>query len=129
MEQQGAGVMAKELLSEGLWREVEPLLPAHPSHPLGGHPFVSDKDALRGLIFILRSGIPYQMLPQETFHASGSTCWRRMRDWAKAGVWPQAHQRLLAHLGRLKEVDLARAVADSASVRAVFGGRTPGPIQ
>lgn len=121
--------MAKELLSEELWREVEPLLPVHREHPSGGHPFVSDKDALRGLTFILRSGIPYQMLPAEAFHVSGSTCWRRMKAWDSAGVWPEVHRRLIAKLGHLQEVDISKVVADSASVRAVFGGRTPAPAQ
>ena len=121
--------MAKELLSEELWREVEPLLPGHREHKAGGRPFVSDKDALRGLIFILRSGIPYQMLPTEAFHVSGSTCWRRMDDWIAAGVWPEVHRRLIARLGLMGALDLSKAVADSASVRAVFGGRIPGQVQ
>src|SRR5207253_1876144 len=81
--------------------------------------------ALRGIIFVLRSGIPWQMLPAKVFQASGSTCWRRLRDWTAAGIWPELHRRLLDRLGKLGGVDLEEVVADSQSVRAVKGGRTP----
>lgn len=118
--------MTKELLPDALWAEVRPLLPPHPSHPKGGNDFADDRLCLRGLIFILKSGIKYNMLPTEVFGVSGVTCWRRMRDWTAAGVWPALHHRLLNHLGRLEKVDLAHAVIDSASVRAEKGGATPG---
>ncbi len=118
--------MAKALLPDALWEEVRPLLPPHPPHPKGGTEFKDDRLCLRGLIFILRSGIPYDMLPTEVFGVSGVTCWRRLRDWTAAGVWPALHRKLLNHLGRLDQVDLSYAVIDSASVRAEKGGPTPG---
>ena len=99
--------------------------PPHPPHPKGGNEFKDDRRRLRGIIFVLRSGIPWQMLPIECFGVSGSTCWRRLRQWTEAGVWEQVHRRLLTRLGKLGEVDLSYAVIDSASVRAVFGGPTP----
>lgn len=118
--------MARELLPDALWDEVRPLLPAHPAHPHGGHDFTDDRLCLRGLIFIMQSGIKYNMLPAEVFGVSGVTCWRRLRDWTAAGVWPAVHRKLLNHLGRLGRVDLSLAVIDSASVRAEKGGPTPG---
>ena len=120
--------MATELLPDNLWNEVRPLLPPHPAHKKGGHPFVDDRACLRGIIFILRSGMAWQLLPKQLDCGSGSTCWRRFHDWTKAGVWPELHEKLLGHLGRLGEIDLSRAVIDSASVRAVFGGPTPDRI-
>lgn len=118
--------MASELLPEDLWRDIAPLLPKHREQPKGGHPFRDDRLCLRGLIFILRQGIAYQSLPHEAFGVSGSTCWRRMQAWNRAGVWLEVHDRLLRALGKLGKVQLNRAVVDSQSVRAVFGGRTPG---
>ena len=103
------------------------MLPAHPDHPQGGRDFTDDRDCLRGIIFVLRSGISWQMLPTECFGVSGSTCWRRWRDWTAIGVWPELHRRLLNHLGRLQQIDWSCAVIDSASVRAVLGGATPDP--
>ena len=117
--------MAMELLPDELWEEVEPLLPLQPPQPRGGRPFCDNRAALLGIIFVLRSGMPWQMIPREMPCPSGSTCWRRLRQWTEAGVWEHVHQRLLTRLGKLGEVDLSYAVIDSASVRAVFGGATP----
>ena len=113
-----------ELVSDELWNRIEPLLPPPPS-PKGGRPPVANRDALRGIIFVNRTGISWQMLPTEVFRVSGSSCWRRFHEWTVAGVWPEVHRRLLNRLGRLGGVDLSRGVVDSQSVRAVKGGRTP----
>jgi transposase len=83
---------------------------------------------LRGIVFVLRSGIPWSMLPIEAFGVSGVTCWRRLRDWTAAGVWPAMHARVLSDLQAAGGIDHSIGVIDSASVRAVFGGRIPAPI-
>lgn len=119
--------MAVELLPDELWNDIQPLLPAHRVSPKGGRPPADDRICLRALIFILRSGMAYNLLPTEVFGVSGVTAWRRLRDWTRAGCWTQLHQVLLNRLGRLGEIDLSRAVVDSESVRAVFGGRTRAP--
>lgn len=120
--------MAVELLPDELWNEIEPLLPPPPPpSPKGGRPPVDNRAALRGIIFVDRTGIPWQMLSTEVFGVSGSSCWRRFHEWTVAGVWPAVHRRLLNRLGQRGGVDLARAVVDSQSVRAVKGGRTRDP--
>ena len=58
---------------------------------------------------------------------SGSSCWRRFSEWTTAGVWPRLHRRLLNRLGKAGGVNLDRVVADSQSVRAKKGARTPAP--
>ena len=120
--------MSAELLPEDLWVEVEPLLPPPPPpSPRGGRPPVDNRDALRGIIFVNRTGISWQMLPTEVFGVSGSSCWRRFDEWTKAGIWPELHRRLLDRLGKAGGVDLGRVVVDSQSVRALRGARTPAP--
>ena len=120
--------MAKELLPDELWQEVEPLLPPHPpASPKGGRPPVDDRDALTGILFVLKTGIPWQALPTEAFGVSGSSCWRRFDEWARAGVWPGLHGRVPNRLGKAGGVDLDRVVVDSASVRAKKGALTPAP--
>ena len=121
--------MAKELLPDELWHEIEPLLPPHPGpSPKGGRPPVDDRDALTGILFLLKTGIPWQALPTEAFGVSGSSCWRRFDEWTDAGIWPELHHRLLNRLGKAGGVNLDRVVVDSQSVRAVKGGaRTPAP--
>jgi transposase len=73
--------MAKELVTDELWEVVEPLLPEEPPKPKGGRPRVDDRAALTGILFVLKSGIPWEMLPQEMGCGSGMTCWRRLKEW------------------------------------------------
>jgi transposase len=75
--------MAKELVSDELWNTIEPLLPDEPPKPKGGRPRVDNRAALAGIIFVLKSGIPWEMLPQEMGCGSGVTCWRRLRASGK----------------------------------------------
>ena len=119
-----------ELVSNELWTQIEPLLPPVPEpSPKGGRPRVQNREALRGIVFVLRTGIPWQTLPTEMGCGSGSTCWRRFADWTRLSVWSKLHALLLTTLGKAGAIHLERAVIDSASVRAVFGGRTPAPIR
>lgn len=119
--------MALSLLPDTLWREIEPLLPPERPKPKGGRPRVPDRACLTGIVFVLRTGLPWNMIPVELGCGSGPTCWRRLRDWTRAGVWDAIHKKLLNALGRRGKIDLSRAVIDSASVRAVLGGLTPAP--
>ena len=117
--------MAAELLPEELWREVEHLLPPPPPRtPKGGRPPADNKSALRGILFVLRFGIPWQALPTDTFNVSGSSCWRRFHEWTAAGIWPRVHRRLLNQLGKDDGIDLQHVVVDSQSVRALKGAGT-----
>src|SRR5215210_6746439 len=118
--------MNEQLVSDELWRIVEPLLPAKPSRSRGGRPRVPDRAVLSGIVFVLRSGIPWRMLPKEMGFGSGITCWRRLRDWQKAGVWRCLHRALLDRLGRSGGVDWSRASLDSASVPAKWGAKQSG---
>jgi transposase len=119
-----------ELVSDELWEQIEPLLPPEPApSPKGGRPRVSHRSALTGIIFVLRTGIPWQALPSEMNCGSGSTCWRRFAEWTRLSVWSKLHALLLLSLGKAGAINLERAVIDSASVRAVLGGTTPGRIR
>ena len=117
--------MSERLIDDALWRRIEPLLPKPPRRrwKAMGRPRIPDRAALTGILFVLRSGIPWQMLPKEMGCGSGSTCWRRLVRWQRVGVWRRLHAALLAELRRRGQLDLARAVVDSASVRALRGGK------
>lgn len=86
---------------------------------------MGNRAALSGIIFVLKSGIPWEMLPQEMGCGSGMTCWRRLRDWQQAGVWARIHEALLAHLQRADQLDWTRASLDASSVRALKGAMRP----
>jgi transposase len=109
------------LLPDALWNK--PFLPAPIPKPHGGRPRLSDRACLQGILFVLRSGTPWRMLPQEINCGSGMSCWRRLRDWQEAGIWQLIHFVLLDWLARYGQIDWSRAVVDGSSVRAVFGGR------
>jgi transposase len=111
----------KPLVSDELWALVAPLLPPEPPKPKGGRPRISDRAALTGIIFVLKSGIPWEMLPQELGCGSGVTCWRRLRDWQEAGVWEALHRILLDRLGEADRIDWSRASLDSTSIPAKRG--------
>jgi transposase len=116
--------MAKPLISNALWAVIEPLLPPEPATPKGGRPWVDDRAALAGILFVLRSGIPWEMLPSE-IGCSGMTCWRRLRDWQAAGVWMHLHRALLERLADVVKLDWSRASLDSCAIAAKNGAPRP----
>lgn len=119
--------MAKPLLPDGLWDLIRPLLPEHLPRPKGGRPPVDDRKALIGILFVLKTGIPWEDLPQEMGCGCGMTCWRRMYAWWRAGVWHKIPNLLLSHLRARKPIDFARFLIDTSHVRAVGGGAQTGP--
>lgn len=121
--------MAKPLLPDALWERIEPLLPAEPPKPKGGRPRISDRAALTGILFVLKTGTPWEYLPKEMGCGSGMTCWRRLRDWHEAGVWKKIWRVLLDELGEADLIDWSTSALDSCSVRAVFGGQRLAPIR
>ena len=119
--------MAKPLLPDELWAEIAPELPPEPPKPKGGRPRVPDRACLTGIIFVLRSGIPWELLPRELGCGSGMTCWRRLRDWQAAGVWHRLHTKLLDRLGEADRIAWRRAAVDSRSAAAKRGASGPAP--
>jgi transposase len=117
--------MARQWVTDELWNEIKPLLPPEKRKPKGGRPRKGARECLVGILFVLRTGCGWNHIPAE-LAPSGPTCWRRWRDWTAAGIWARLWKIMLRHLGKAGGIDLSRAVVDSASFRAVFGGRIRG---
>ena len=121
--------MAKELITDELWETIEPLLPPEPPKPQGGRPRIDNRAVLTGIVFVLKSGIPWEMLPHEMGCGSGMTCWRRLKEWHEAGVWERLHRVLLDRLGEADQIEWERASLDSASIPAKKGAQKPERIR
>jgi transposase len=117
--------MPQALIDDDLWSRIEPLLPKRRrrNRRYAGRKPIPDRAVLTGILFVLRSGLPWNMLPREMGCGSGTTCWRRLVRWQRAGVWKRLHRALLTELRRRGQNDLARAVVDRASLRALRGGK------
>ena len=119
----------KPLVTDELWAMVAPLLPQRRPQPKGGRQWVDDRATLNGILYVLRSGIPWRMLPTELGCGSGVTCWRRLREWQQRGVWKRLHQRMLERLAATDRINGTRAALDSRSLAAKKGeptsARTP----
>jgi transposase len=110
------------VVTDELWEAIEPLLPEELSKPKGARPRIDDRPALTGILFVLKRGIPWEMVAQEMGCPSAMTCcWRRLEEWHEAGVWNRLRKTLLDRLGKANEIDWERASLDSASVSAPGG--------
>ena len=123
--------MQAPIIDDELWTLIEPLLPQSRRRKREGRgrPRISDRAALNGILFVLRTGMRWNHLPTQLGFGSGATCWRRLNAWQKAGVWNRLHGLLLDKLRESGQLDLSYAAVDSSSVRAVGAGeklaRTP----
>jgi transposase len=102
--------MAKPILDDALWEWLEPLLP--PPKPrrsrFPGRKPLDNRQVLTGILFILKSGIPWEDLPRELGCGSGMSCWRRLREWQRAGVWNILKKTLVLNLPWAEKIDWSR---------------------
>ena len=118
--------MASPLVPDELWEVVEPLIPqVQRRYRYPGRKRIEDRRVLTGILFVLKTGVPWEDLPQEMGCGSGVTCWRRLREWQQQGVWQKLHEVLLAKLNTAGGIDWQRAAVDSSHVRAFGGARPP----
>jgi transposase len=110
------------MVSDELWELVEPLLPVKERRfRYPGRKRLPDRLALQGILFVLHTGISWTHLPVELGFGSGVTCWRRLDEWQRAGVWERLHELLLARLRAAGEIEWSRAVVDASHVQAKRG--------
>ena len=120
--------MAQPLVSDALWQRIELLLPPVKRRRFRypGRKPIDRRKVLTGIIFVLKTGIPWEELPQEMGCGCGMTCWNYLRDWQRAGVWDRLHEVLLAKLQVADRIDWSRAAVDSTHARALGGGEKTG---
>lgn len=119
--------MAK-LVNDELWAIVEPLLPAPKARRFRfpGRKPTDNRVALSAIIFVLKTGIPWEDVPHE-MGCSGMTAWNRLHEWQEAGLWEAIHVAILQKLEEAGTLDWEHGIIDSSSVRATGGGEKTGP--
>ena len=102
--------MAFTLVPDRLWKEIQPSLPPKSPKPKGGRPRVPDRACLTGIVYVLRTGMPWRFVPQESGCGSGVTGWRRLQAWTQASVCPRLHKTLFGVVGRRGRIDASLAL-------------------
>jgi transposase len=114
--------VAPWIVSDELWGLIEPLLPVKERRfRYPGRKRLPDREALQGILFVLSTGISWTHLPPELGFGSGVTCWGRLDEWQKAGVWERLHELLLARLRAAGAIEWSRAIVDASHVQAKKG--------
>src|SRR4051812_12401443 len=109
-------------LSDELWGQMEPLLPARSVHPLGCHrPRTPDRMAMDAILFVLRTGCQWNAL-NATGICSSSSAHRRFQEWTEAGVFEAFWQAGLLAYDGLEGIDWAWLALDGAMGKAPLGG-------
>ena len=122
-----AKLLVDRLVPDELWALVAPLLPPAPRY--GRRRVVPDRNCFAALVFMCRTSTPWALLPaNELGCGSSTTAWRRLEEWQRVGVFDRLSLVLLDQLGEAGRIDLDRVSVDSASLRALKGGRTPAQI-
>jgi transposase len=116
-------------LPDNLWARIEPLLPApkRRRRKFPGRKPLGNREVLTGIIFVLRTGIPWREMPAELGYGSGMTCLRRLKQWHRRGVFQKLYEILLEELNGADKIDWSRALVDSATTKAPGGGEKTGP--
>jgi transposase len=98
-------------LTEEQFTQINRLLPPEQGRR-GRPPKIRNRDALEGILHIMRTGTPWRDLPKA--YGEWHTVYMRWQRWVERGVWWQ----ILLILKRLKRIDLHIVFLDSTVVRA-----------
>jgi transposase len=101
--------MARPILSDETWKLIDVLLAERPRQSRTGRPALSNREALTGILFVLKTGISWVDLPREMGCGCGMTCWRRLRKWQRSGVWSRVEHILVQRLQEAHRYDWRRA--------------------
>ena len=105
--------MSREsVLSDEVWARIEPLLP--PVRGSMGPPFRPHRPVVEGVIYRLRTGIPWRDLPAE--FGAWQTVHRRHLRWSTDGTWDRVLAAVQAAADAGGELDW-RVSVDSTIVR------------
>jgi transposase len=112
-------------LTEEQWNIVEPILPKDRVRAdRRGRPWSDRRKALNGVLWILRTGAPWEDLPPR--YGSYQTAHRRFQNWVRSGVMETMLITLAQHLKEAGGLDLKECFVDGTFVPAKKGGAASG---
>jgi transposase len=90
-------------IPDELWDEIKIILPPEKPDKTIGRPIVPFRKVLDGILYVLRTGCQWKMLPKKEY-GSGSTCHRRFQEWTVSKVFQKLWVRLLEVYMMISEV-------------------------
>ena len=106
-------------IPDEIWNEIRMILPPEKPDNTIGHPAVSFRKVLDGILYVLRTGCQWKMLPKE--YGSGSICHRRFQQWSISKIFERLWTRLLRVYDNLAGIQWNWQSLDSVSVKAPLG--------
>ena len=109
-------------VSDLLWERVCPLIPERPTHPKGGRPANDDRQMFAAIVYVLRTGIPWNALPREM--GASTSVYDRFRLWEREGVFERLWQAGLQEFDEVAGLDWQWQSLDGTQIKSPFGGES-----
>jgi len=107
--------MSRHSLTDLEWNVIRRFLPAERSGK-AGRPWKPHRQVINAILFVLRTGIPWQDLPAEL--GSFKTAYNRFRRWTKSGIWQRIFEALVDRLRKSGDIDFELWCVDGTVIRA-----------
>ena len=105
---------------DAFWEKLAPLIPEDTRSARGGRPPTEHRKVFSGILYVLRTGCQWKMLPRE--YGSGSTAHEHFQAWIQAGVFGKLWTLCLKEYDDLKGIDWRWQSVDSATISAPVKG-------
>ena len=104
------------------WDEVVAVWPKEKPNSNIVLPIVPYRKVMDGIVYVLRTGCQWKMLPKE--HGSGSTCHRRLQEWVRLGIFEKMRDKMLKEYDEKKGIRWNwQSLVDSIYTKSPVGGR------
>lgn len=108
-------------ISDELWDKINDILPYEKPKNTIGRPIIPYRKVLDGILYVLRTGCQWKMLPKD--FGSGSTCHRRFQQWIQADIFKKIWIKVLEEYNNKIGIKFTWQSLDSISIKSPLGGR------